>query len=418
MWNSRLVQDEWKCISFNSWENDFLEDPLVCLMGELSQEFETENSPYIPSWKGVKDAAAFLIKKSVPGVVKHITVGAVDFDGIGEIVGDAAKDATEKAIESHETLKQSLRKFKTKLCELAKKVKEETGKPLLVVVDELDRCRPNFALEMLEAIKHLFEVENVVFVLAYDGDQLACSTQAIYGNQFDGKGYLQRFFNIELQLPNQPDVFLNNEAKRMGLDGWVKVTSGHRHCGTGSELMSCLAALAIVHQFDLRTLQRILTRVSIAVTALGTDNHIYSSVFAPLTVLSVVNPKLLNRFFSAKTKATDLVTEIWPVESMHRLFPHSRASSSDSALSWAYVSSMFFLLYVDHIEQYQTSKEGEFKNVVKSVIESRKLYPGKERLESGFAHLLNDHSLNYWNANAKEFLCGLIDGSSDLFCRS
>ena len=75
----------------------------------------------------------------------------------------------------------------------------------MVLVDELDRCRPNYSIEMLEVIKHFFTTKNFVFVVATDSTQLQKSIKAVYGADFDSKQYLKRFFNREARLA-PPDL--------------------------------------------------------------------------------------------------------------------------------------------------------------------------------------------------------------------
>jgi hypothetical protein len=72
--------------------------------------------------------------------------------------------------------------------------------PMFVLIDELDRCRPTYAIEMLEQVKHLFDVDNTIFLISTDGDQLAHSIKAVYGESFDGKRYLLRFFNRQYRF--------------------------------------------------------------------------------------------------------------------------------------------------------------------------------------------------------------------------
>ena len=74
----------------------------------------------------------------------------------------------------------------------------------MVMINELDRCRPSYAVELLEVAKHLFSADRIVFVLAVNCDQLAHSVTALYGNDFDAEGYLRRFFDVDFQLP-EPD---------------------------------------------------------------------------------------------------------------------------------------------------------------------------------------------------------------------
>ncbi|QDE47832.1 hypothetical protein EIN43_17235 [Enterobacter hormaechei] len=68
--------------------------------------------------------------------------------------------------------------------------------PTFIFIDELDRCRPNYAIDMLETIKHLFDINNVVFVIATDKEQLSHSICSVYGSGFDATRYLDRFLYV------------------------------------------------------------------------------------------------------------------------------------------------------------------------------------------------------------------------------
>ena len=67
----------------------------------------------------------------------------------------------------------------------------------MVMIDELDRCRPSYAVEFLETAKHLFVVNQVVFVLAINRKQLAHAVRALYGNEFEAEAYLRRSLDPE-----------------------------------------------------------------------------------------------------------------------------------------------------------------------------------------------------------------------------
>lgn len=75
---------------------------------------------------------------------------------------------------------------------------------LIVVVDELDRCRPNYAVQFMESIKHVFEVDYVTFVIAVNMEQLEHTVTGLYGKGFNSQAYLERFFDIRLNLPPGP----------------------------------------------------------------------------------------------------------------------------------------------------------------------------------------------------------------------
>lgn len=72
--------------------------------------------------------------------------------------------------------------------------------PITIIVDELDRCRPTYAIKVLEEIKHLFDVSGVAFLLGMHGQQLEHSVAAAYGNSFNGSAYLRRFFTKRYSL--------------------------------------------------------------------------------------------------------------------------------------------------------------------------------------------------------------------------
>jgi KAP-like P-loop domain-containing protein len=84
--------------------------------------------------------------------------------------------------------------------ELSAFLKHIPKKPLVVLVDELDRVRPDYSVKFLEAIKHIFSIQGVCFVLAVDRDQLEASIQQLYG-EIDFENYYRRFVTREAQLP-------------------------------------------------------------------------------------------------------------------------------------------------------------------------------------------------------------------------
>ena len=74
-------------------------------------------------------------------------------------------------------------------------------KPLVLIVDELDRCKPTYAVDMLETVKHVFDVKNVLFVLTVNRAQLDRSAAVLYGSASDPESYFSRFFDVDLSLP-------------------------------------------------------------------------------------------------------------------------------------------------------------------------------------------------------------------------
>ena len=81
---------------------------------------------------------------------------------------------------------------------------EGSEKVVYIIVDELDRCRPSYAIKFLEEIKHLFGVPGVVFILGVNSDQLGKAVSGLYGDRFNGEAYLKRFIDRKVLLPFPP----------------------------------------------------------------------------------------------------------------------------------------------------------------------------------------------------------------------
>lgn len=100
----------------------------------------------------------------------------------------------------YQSKKDNLVSFKNQLSEFV--ASEANEKPVFFFIDELDRCNPHYAVKLLERVKHLFEVPNIIFVLAVNINQLQYAVQGFYGSSnIDGKEYLRRFIDIEYTLP-------------------------------------------------------------------------------------------------------------------------------------------------------------------------------------------------------------------------
>lgn len=202
------------CLYFNAWETDFARDPLVALVGELSAaitEMLSRGKRHAAIRKQLDKTRALatsIVKRSIPVAVRLATAGVLDLEEAleGELANLAA-DVAKDQIQAYESAKSEVRDFRRALEELvqqAVKLRNGEDSKVVVFVDELDRCRPSYAVELLERIKHLFDVAGVIFVLGIDRRQLTHSVKALYGSEFDADGYLRRFIDIDYRLPQPP----------------------------------------------------------------------------------------------------------------------------------------------------------------------------------------------------------------------
>ncbi|RYG85594.1 MAG: hypothetical protein EON58_22810, partial [Alphaproteobacteria bacterium] len=126
--------------------------------------------------------------------------GAVE-DAVAAAKGVGSHSLMEQRIAAFEEGKAAVAQMKGSLAAI---VASLDGKllhaPIVIVIDELDRCRPTYAIRLLEEIKHLFDVPGLIFVLAIHSEQLARSVSGAYGSMFDGRAYLRRFIDRQYSL--------------------------------------------------------------------------------------------------------------------------------------------------------------------------------------------------------------------------
>ena len=186
-WQASLTSQDFKAIYLNAWEDDFCDDPLLALLGQMSDHFKKGTLKELAD--KVARVALPLLKENLLSVIKSQT-------GLTFTVERPERDL----LEEYRYQSATKDKLKSNLTELSKAVFAETQHPLVFIIDELDRCRPTFAIELLERVKHIFDVPHMVFILGLNRDELANSLTSVYGD-IDSDVYLRRFFDFEFQLP-------------------------------------------------------------------------------------------------------------------------------------------------------------------------------------------------------------------------
>lgn len=225
----------------DAWADDLADEPLTALAATLKEALAPfESDPVVrervktfmaKTGKVARIATLGLAKRAI-GLA--ITAGAVDAasevmsgasDAVASAINDATKDAVStqteeveaalRSLTSHSMMeervacfnegKAAVREMKQALSAIIASLEgQDKHRPIIIVIDELDRCRPTYAIKVLEEIKHLFDVPGLVFVMALHSDQLARSVSGAYGATFDGRSYLRRFVDREFSLSTPP----------------------------------------------------------------------------------------------------------------------------------------------------------------------------------------------------------------------
>ena len=186
-WAKEIENDNNKVIYFDAWNYDFQKEPLIPFLSTIVKNFTEEKSLKLLSNKIIKSA------KLLTNLIIQYIGGPSD---ITNKIDEYIKN--DNIIDDYEEIDELITKYKKTIKDLVK------NKKLYIIIDELERCRPTYAIELLEAIKHIFDIDNIIFILGISREQLKHTVSQMYGLNMDGDGYLKRFIDIELQLP-EPD---------------------------------------------------------------------------------------------------------------------------------------------------------------------------------------------------------------------
>lgn len=321
MWNQSLLNDKYPCIFFNAWENDFVDDPLVSFIGEIQKyvddvkyEKKGTKNKVRKIWDKSKDIGGKLIKTTAPHLAKFALQRILGFDPIKDLTefedltddqfSEIASKLTEETISSYVKQKDTLNDFRINLASFVKVLSEdgEESRPLIIFIDELDRCRPTYAIELLERIKHLFNVPGIVFVLALDMEQLAHSVKTLYGSDMDADGYLRRFIDLEYTL-NQPstEMFCNFLYEKFNF----------KEIGTRQEIVDSFKTFSEVFRLSLRTIAQCFSIINI-VLKINKNSQSWHLKYYPifLVTLKARNQNLYQQFNSRAIDAEEVIKYI------------------------------------------------------------------------------------------------------------
>lgn len=196
-----------RVLEIDAWRDSFANDPFLSICYGFFDFFEAENKnklkkiinkislptlavanqilSIIPGLKELSPMSIAEIQKKLKDIQKKVGTNLSAFSDLKE-----KKDA-------FSGVKELLKEYV--------KLKNETSgneKPTYILVDELDRCSPEYAVKFLETIHHFFCVKGLVFIIAIDPGQLRSYVEKIYGvnnDRFDGwyAKFIKASYNLQ-----------------------------------------------------------------------------------------------------------------------------------------------------------------------------------------------------------------------------
>ena len=206
--------EEINTLYVNSWKMDFYDEPMKALIAEMSEDNIITIESTEKAKKFLKNCGKIFFGKILKNfLLKRFNLNDKDIEEMKSFFNGL--DTSE--LEDYKNYKKLLEEFKDTLS------KEE--RPKIIIIDELDRCRPDYAIQLLEIIKHIFDVKNIIFLFLINREQLESIVSTIYMNSNLSTKYFEKFYDIELNLPevnyeelSEPEFQVVNYFKEYRVD--------------------------------------------------------------------------------------------------------------------------------------------------------------------------------------------------------
>ena len=213
MWANKLnaTKDIFKVVYLNAWISDYQGDPLLAIISGL-----LDHLGHAEDAEPIKETAGKLCKFTLSignDVVKKVT--GVDIIKAGEYAEPKSNKEKKKlghaCFELFQEKQELFKELRKRLFDLVQKTKQ----PILIIVDELDRCRPNHAIEFLETIKHFFDIKGLIFVIGVDKGQLASSAKALFGQELIFDEYYRKFAHRDISMPVKSQAMTETFCRKL-----------------------------------------------------------------------------------------------------------------------------------------------------------------------------------------------------------
>ncbi len=277
-----FMEEGHRTIYYDVFAHDYYEQPLLPFMEQIYQLVD----------EGKKENK-IKAKKALYAVAKDI---------LNITTAGAAENTIEQLFKAINQSKNNLNELKEYLTSLPDNMEDEyKDKPIIFIIDELDRCKPTYAIKILEIIKHLFSVPNIVFILVANSEQLCQSIKHEYGNDIDGYNYLHKFIHLRITLPKQKEhghIIDYHQYIFHCIDEleFKKIVSGELI----NELEKKFIAFSNYYQLSFREIERSLLTTKIMLSLLL--NPAYRPTYTVAIVFIVI---IKNKFPNIYTKLSD-----------------------------------------------------------------------------------------------------------------
>lgn len=314
--------NDFDVIYFDAFKSDYQSDPFVALTASIYSLINKDEGKLKLLSKelleiGKKIGAAFAINgaKFAISTLSGGLLSGTSFEKASDTLTDSISSSVEGYIEEKiKTSKNELAAIE-RFGELLTEIHKESERKIIFIIDELDRARPDFSLDLLEKIKHIFSVEGVIFLLVMNREQFEKSVECRYGN-INSRLYLNKFVHYWFSLPKinhlSPDCMKNQNQSTINRY-LLNIDRGNNLLTRNGKLINLLSYLLDVNDCSLREAERCYS----VFTVLDSPNkiHDYSTDFdkvalAFVAFLKVHNSQLLSKLIYKACTIEELFTNL------------------------------------------------------------------------------------------------------------
>ena len=292
----KKTKEEYMVFYYNAWENDDAPSAMLSLLYKLI------NDTYLQSKQKITKNAVNIFNS----LVKVATAGKIDIKQYLLNEEWDNKQVTD-SIKTSEEIKEDFKKAIAELLQVLSKNK------MLIIIDEIDRCKPTFAIDLLENIKHFFDDDRIVFVIGTNNRQLSSVVQKVYGDKYDGSTYLDKFFDMNLELPNNyMETYIDKILKGTPLDI--------------NNYINYYNEIAKYYNLTMREYNRYINSLNLLQKSIDNIKDVYGfSMFIPLSIKYIFLPialclKIINKDKYYAFISGNLFEEILPLINTNKLF--------------------------------------------------------------------------------------------------
>jgi len=183
---------------------------------------------------------------------------------------------------------------------------------LVIIVDELDRCRPDYSIKLLETVKHLFDIPNIAFILSIDKRQLCSAVKGFYGSdEINAEEYLKKFIDFEVSLP-EPNIkkYIENKIKSYKITGIRYARFQIEEDEMEKRVYKAFILYFTKNNLPVREINKILTHLKLSCSGFWNNTYALPEVLVFVIFLKFTYNDVYENFKLKKAKLEDIIITI------------------------------------------------------------------------------------------------------------